>query len=171
MRIDIRRMSRRAFLAAVLLASACATAGSFPPVVHDPTVAYPFTEATIRGSEVSSCAARLLKDGGYGRMPFERAAFLVLKEDDAFECRVWPATFQNREAEWDGPLPDGTAAVLHTHPARFPNPSTGDAREARRIGVPVLVVTPGLVSMVSPSTGAVSSFTTRKEALGRMAGK
>lgn len=41
----------------------------------------------------------------------------------------------------EGTAPDGTVAIIHTHPESLPDPSPGDRRVAMAAGIPVFVVT------------------------------
>ena len=104
------------------------------------TIAYPFSEATLERDDVRECASRLAAMTGHGRFEHEAGAFLVLREDGRFDCVEWPAQRAFRRASWSGQVPDGTVAVMHTHPRSLPEPSAHDTREAERIGVPVIVV-------------------------------
>ena len=148
-------MLRRTIVLFALLASAC---GSIRPSRVDlPTVAYPWSRAILQRNDVSSCADRILSLGWYGMVDWERAAFLRIGERGLFTCEVWPSKLQFRTAHWSGPIPEGTAAVIHSHPRNLPNPSEGDIMEAHRLGIPVIVVTPEAVTMVVPSDGRLVS--------------
>ncbi|HVS30542.1 MAG TPA: Mov34/MPN/PAD-1 family protein [Thermoanaerobaculia bacterium] len=116
------------------------------------TIAYPFTEATLQRDDVRACVTRLAAMSGHGRFEYESAAFLVLREDGKFDCAVWPSVRAWRRATWAGPVPDGTVAVMHTHPRSLPMPSAHDSREASRIGIPVIVVAGRFVSMVGKNS-------------------
>ena len=113
------------------------------------TIAYPFDSATLARDDVRGCMERVLKAGGYGHLPFEGAAFLILK-GDAFECEMWPRTVAFHTQSWGGRIPDNIAAILHSHPADLPDPSVGDAGLAERLRVPVFVVTPRAVARTPP---------------------
>ena len=65
-----------------------------------------------------------------GRAKLERAAFLRLDDRGTFTCQVWPATFQFHRAQWWGSTPDGTVAVIHSHPQDYPDPSLHDIMES-----------------------------------------
>jgi hypothetical protein len=97
---------------------------------------------------VLRCFARLVSDGGYGFRPSERAAFLVLEADQSLACIYWPATHEFKEARWRGPMPQGVVALAHTHPLSSPDASTDDINEARRIGMPIFILTPNLIRVV-----------------------
>lgn len=141
-------MLRRAILLASLLSSACSTATT-PKLIVIPTVAYPFNRATLQRDDFAACADRILALAWYGRVEWERAAFLRIDDRGRFACDVWPSKLQFHSASWSGPTPDGTIAIIHSHPRTLPNPSVEDAAEARRLGIPVIVVTPQAVTMVA----------------------
>jgi hypothetical protein len=112
-----------------------------------PTVAYPFAGETLRRDDVRACSEQLSELAAFGRSDRERAAFLVLRGDGTFHCAVWPASNTWHSASWSGAIPFGTVAVMHTHPRHIPQPSTQDMAQARRLDIPVLVVTPGSIAM------------------------
>ncbi|HEX7419040.1 MAG TPA: Mov34/MPN/PAD-1 family protein [Thermoanaerobaculia bacterium] len=62
---------------------------------------------------------------------------------------------QFHAATWTGRMPEGTAAIIHSHPRTLPNPSQNDILEAHRLGIPVIVVTPDAVTMVLPRDGTL----------------
>jgi len=101
----------------------------------------------LRDPDVVACLVHVLQAGAYGSRETERAAFLVVQADQTLECRDWPATHAFREARWVGPLPEGVVAVAHTHPVSFPDPSDQDLSEARRLGIPIFVLTPKIVTV------------------------
>ena len=136
----------------MLLIAGCATERTF---LQNPTVAYPFNQEILSRADIGSCASRIVKMAGYGRLPYERAAFLVLRDDGTFDCSVWPASFTVRKEQWTGAIPNGTAAIIHTHPLSLPDPSSHDFNEAARIGVPVIVAMPDQVAMAMPRGGLV----------------
>jgi hypothetical protein len=83
----------------------------------------------------------LLAAGGYGRLPRERAAFLIRESGGTLTLQPWPdGAF--RHATFRGVVPPRTIAVLHTHPRGESQPSSRDRGEARRLGLPVVVITP-----------------------------
>jgi hypothetical protein len=125
---------------ALILAAACATA---PIPVHfdSPIAANPISDATFARADVISAFDTLLRKSGYGRLGEERAGFLVY-EDGSFRLVMWPPTHKFHSEEWQGPIPAGTVAVVHTHPPNLPDPSAQDRDEAQRIGAPIIVLTP-----------------------------
>jgi proteasome lid subunit RPN8/RPN11 len=92
--------------------------------------------------------ADLLARGGHGRLPVEHAGFLI-EAEGTISFQPWTRGDFHR-ATFHGAVPSGTIAVVHTHPRALRAPSAHDAEEARRLGVPVVVVTPDAVSVVHP---------------------
>jgi proteasome lid subunit RPN8/RPN11 len=91
--------------------------------------------------DVRSCAERVLKAGGYGHLPLEAAAFVV-RDGNTYACEMWPRAVTYHSASWSRRVPSNVVAIIHSHPADLPEPSVGDADLARRLGIPVVVVTP-----------------------------
>jgi len=86
--------------------------------------------------------------GSFERL--ERAAFIVDGED-GLACIVWPATQQHERATFNGKMPRGTVAIIHTHPRNSPWPSLQDEVEARRLDIAIYVLTPGMITKTTPS--------------------
>jgi proteasome lid subunit RPN8/RPN11 len=84
----------------------------------------------------------------------EVAAFVVMERDGTVDLVHWPRTRTYRSAHWKGPVPEGTIGIIHTHPAKLPFPSRQDVAEARRLGMPVHVVSRRLLCTAQVS-GAV----------------
>lgn len=82
----------------------------------------------------------VLVDGGYGRLPHEEAAFLILERDGSLSLAPWTSRGV-RHARFEGALPARTLAIVHTHPHGNTQPSMQDRAEAKRLGIPVIVVT------------------------------
>ena len=99
--------------------------------------------------DVARLAAPLLRADD----EYERAAFVVRGDDGALRLIEWPFRREFRRARWEGAAPEGTIAIVHTHPRELPRPSMGDHAEARRIGLPIYVLTRGGVSVAHPQTG------------------
>lgn len=70
----------------------------------------------------------------------ERAAFVVLR-DGALKMVPWQ-TGGYRHASFKGSIPEDCIAIAHTHPESAMDPSRVDVAMARRLGLPVLVITP-----------------------------
>lgn len=102
--------------------------------------------------------AELFADGGYGRLSTERAAFLVVRADGTLECRVWPAGAAFQSASFRGRVPAGTLAIMHTHPNERREPSRIDRDLARRMNLPVIVVTRSAVVVAAAGTGALETL-------------
>jgi hypothetical protein len=113
------------------------------------SVAYPFDAETLARRDVRDCFEQVLKAGGYGHLPLEGAAFLVV-HGDTFECRLWPRSVVFHSDSWSGSMPEDTAAIIHSHPADLPKPSLRDALVAKKLGIPVFVVTPRGVTRADP---------------------
>ena len=99
--------------------------------------------------------ADLLAEGGYGRFRHERAAFLV-KAGNRVTIQAWSnGTFQR--VTYRGVIPEGTIAIAHTHPRDLPWPSANDREQAKRTGIPIVVITPGSV-VVADADGSVRTL-------------
>ena len=88
---------------------------------------------------IEALAAELVRRNGVDD-DFERGAFLIRDGEGNAIVHEWP-TRGFRTASWDGPLPEGVFAVIHTHPVRMPRPSHQDLSEAARLGMPFYVAT------------------------------
>jgi hypothetical protein len=96
---------------------------------------------TTFASTVETLAVDLLRqnrDPEHG----ELAGFVVEGFDGALKLLQWPVPAKQplRAANWLGQLPDRVVGVIHTHPRDLPRPSSQDAAEARRLGLPFYVV-------------------------------
>ena len=120
------------------------------------TIAYPWNGQTIARADVRECFEHLLAGAYYGHSDYESAAWVVL-DHGQLECRDWPRTFAFRAESWEGQVPDGTVAIAHTHPAKMRRPSSGDLRVAGQLGVPVIVVTQGWVS-IAATDGSIALY-------------
>jgi hypothetical protein len=105
--------------------------------------------------------ADLLRQGGYGRWNTERAAFLVVDESGEYRCVLWPAERGFYRESFRGAMPEGTVAIIHTHPAHLPDASTNDQRTAMRLGIPVFTLTPLNVYLTSADGENVAVVTNR----------
>jgi hypothetical protein len=70
----------------------------------------------------------------------ERSAFVRRGADGNLTLSAWPYRAAAMEASAEA-MPAGTIAIIHTHPNRRQNPSVDDADVARRLGIPVFVIT------------------------------
>lgn len=93
--------------------------------------------------------ASLLEESGYGRLPRERAAFLIREADGTLTLEPW-AGGGYRHASFRGRVPVGTIAILHTHPRGEERPSVQDRAEAKRLRMPVVVITTDAVIAAMP---------------------
>ncbi len=91
----------------------------------------------------------LLAESGYGRLPRETAAFLIREADGTLTLHPW-TDGGFRHATFRGVVPPRTIAVLHTHPRGETQPSSRDREAARKLGVPVVVITPEAVIAAMP---------------------
>ena len=95
----------------------------------------------------------------------EAAAWLVEPPLPGGElgCLAWPPTEEAWVARWSGPLPRGLLGQVHSHSVRAPaslwkaspRPSEQDCKTARRLGIPVLTVSPDGVYECRPGDGRV----------------
>ncbi len=84
--------------------------------------------------------ARLFAESGYGRLPRERAGFLLRERDGGLTFAPWSVSDFAR-ASYQGAIPANAIALVHTHPSSHsPLPSARDLAEAQRLGMPVVVV-------------------------------
>jgi proteasome lid subunit RPN8/RPN11 len=104
----------------------------------------PLDDATV-----ASLAREMLDRAGISE-ELEHGAFIVAGENGEPRLVHWVSRLAFREARWRGPLPDGVLAVIHTHPHKSPLPSSQDALEARRLGMPFYVVSRSSLSVVGP---------------------
>ncbi len=93
----------------------------------NPILAIPINDELLNDPTIRGYFADLLRQGGFGHWKTERAAFLVRDE-----------------------IPDGTVAIIHTHPAELPLGSTGDQRTAVKLSVPIFVLTPLNIYLITP---------------------
>ncbi|MFA6957005.1 MAG: Mov34/MPN/PAD-1 family protein [Thermoanaerobaculia bacterium] len=105
----------------------------------------------VRDRRAISQSWELLRTAKYGRATTERAAFLVRGADGGLELVPWKYGAETLRATYRGTIPEGTVAIVHTHPNATPYPSRGDAELARRIGLPVYVLTRQVVSFTDGS--------------------
>lgn len=100
--------------------------------------------------DIVACSSKIDALAWQGKAHWEAAAFLRLKDEGHFMCDVWPADNHSGTAHWRGPIPGGTAAVIHSHRRHDTRPSAQDRDEACRLGVPVIVETAKSMTMVLP---------------------
>jgi len=112
--------------------------------------------------EAAGWYAMLLEEGGYGRLQHERAAFLIRERSGTLTLQPWEDR-SHRRATFRGTIPPRAIAVLHTHPRSDPRPSSGDRQQARRLGLPVVVITPQSVIAAMPDGSEVQLYATRMD--------
>lgn len=95
----------------------------------------------------------LLAAAKFGSDAVEHGAFLVREPDGRLRLVRWSGGY-SRSISYSGRFPAGALAVIHTHPPNTPEPSPHDRREATRIGMPILVLTPLAVTVAWPDGSA-----------------
>jgi hypothetical protein len=128
-------MSVPAVLLAVLLG---ADPSCTPPTPPPDTMLDWLARAPVRAG-----LERLLERAQYGLAAFESAAWIVRDESGGVRLRTWDFSGAVQTAAWKGPAPSGALAIVHTHPRwTDARPSARDAALARRLGLPVYVLSP-----------------------------
>jgi len=124
-----------------------------PPAAaqHNPFLAIPITDDFLNDRAIRGYFADLLRLGGYGHWSTERAAFLVRTETGDVRCVLWPAGGELNREHFSGKVPDGAVAIVHTHPEQTPRGSTGDHHLSQTYGVPIFVLTPRNIYLVTPA--------------------
>jgi proteasome lid subunit RPN8/RPN11 len=100
--------------------------------------------------------SELLARAQFGNSRVEEAAFLVQDSDGQLHAINWKSGESDR-VSYAGPRPVHCIGMMHTHPFGATQPSRGDRDEARRIGLPLVVVTRVAVTVAWPD-GSVSSL-------------
>lgn len=98
---------------------------------------------------VLECFSDLLRQGGYGFREVEYAAFLIHDDNERYRCMAWPFSLGYHRQQFRGAVPYGTIAIAHTHPYALPEPSSGDGATARRLALPIFVLTPRNIYLVT----------------------
>lgn len=109
----------------------------------------PAVTELVQDRVVRSLFADLLRLGGYGHRDTELAAFLVRDPGDVYRCVMWPSRSYQR-SEFRGRIPLGTVAIVHTHRNSGPQGTVDDGLTARRLRLPVYVLTLNAVYVVTP---------------------
>jgi hypothetical protein len=122
--------------------------------VMDPILAIPITDEFLNDAVIRGYFADVLRQGGFGHWKTERAAFLVRDEGGQYRCVGWPMDGRLQRQEFRGAIPERTVAIIHTHPSELPLGSTGDERTAVKQSVPIFVLTPLNIYMIT--AGGVS---------------
>ena len=133
-------------LCLVLTFLRCATSPTSIPPPANPTF-----RALAEDPVVHDCFADILLRG-LTRQEAESAAWVVLKIDH-YECIVWSSTGYRAEVTFQGEMPIGVVAVVHSHPPSLPKASLKDLETAKQLNVPIFAVTPLAVWVADPDAG------------------
>lgn len=90
---------------------------------------------------VLDVAWTLFEDAEHEMGRTERAAFVIRNPSGGFSFQRWPFDPMAYQASYHGVIPDGTVAIIHTHPRGRVYPSANDQVAAARTGFPVYVLT------------------------------
>ena len=90
----------------------------------------------------------------------ERAAFLI-HDADGVAMIYWPRTMQRHAATFRGSVPPNALAIVHTHPPYLWDPSAHDLAEARRLGLPIYVLTRNSVTRAN-SDGTITRLVMKR---------
>ena len=91
----------------------------------------------------------LLRSARYGQSINEHSAFLVTDVNGDLQLVRWRGKATSMSATYHGIIPYGTVAIVHTHPHELPNPSDADAALARKLNMPVYVLTRNSITRTS----------------------
>jgi len=111
----------------------------------------PVTNEIWNDHQIRGYFGDLLRLGGFGHWNTERAAFLVRDPDGDYRCVLWPATREFNQERFTGTVPVDAVAIVHTHPATMPRGSTGDELLSRRLRLPIFILTPKNIYVVTPA--------------------
>jgi proteasome lid subunit RPN8/RPN11 len=98
----------------------------------------------------------LLARAQFGNSRVEEAAFLILDSDGRLHAINWKSGESDR-VSYVGLRPQRCIGMMHTHRFGDTQPSSGDRDEARRVGLPFVVVTRVAVTVAWPD-GTVSTL-------------
>jgi proteasome lid subunit RPN8/RPN11 len=121
------------------IANAAQHAGQ-PELMHDPVI--------VEFSRV------LLKKAASERH-HEQGAFVVRTPDGMLYFVAWPPSAESDILRWHGRFPDGTVAIVHTHPPSLPEASKLDMRAARNARIPIYVITPATIAKTTGDASQV----------------
>jgi hypothetical protein len=133
-------------LCLILTALRCATSPTPIPPPDNPTF-----RALAEDRVVHDCFADILRRS-LTRQEAESAAWVVLKLDH-YECIMWNSTGNRSEVTFQGEMPFGVVAVVHSHPPSLPKASLKDLETAKQLNVPIFAVTPLAVWVADPDAG------------------
>jgi proteasome lid subunit RPN8/RPN11 len=83
----------------------------------------------------------------------EQAAFVVRRADGKLAVIRWAIDCSALRKSYRGIVPPNTVAIVHTHPEGRREPSQQDISEARRIKLPICVLTRRGIWMADPVQG------------------
>ena len=83
----------------------------------------------------------LLRTASWGQSNYEHAAFIVRDDAGHHQFVLWPFSHDSLRAQFHGEMPEHVEAIVHTHPNSRPSPSADDVLLARRLQLPVYVLT------------------------------
>jgi len=116
---------------------------------------------SVDDPHVLSALQDLAHRGAYQTDQTEVAAFLVRDANGVITSVMWPHSANRRSEHFEGMIPAGTVAIAHTHPLQADqHPSGGDIALAKKIGLPIYVVTRRNLYVVD-SSGVVIELLTR----------
>ncbi len=95
----------------------------------------------------------LWRDSAFGKDPnrTERAGWILRNSNGEPEYLKWPTTAARSSESWEGPIPQNTIALAHTHPAtKDPKPSAGDRLLSKNIRVAVYTISEKGIWKVTP---------------------
>jgi RHS repeat-associated protein len=116
-------------------------------------------DAITQDSNGRCCMCEMWRDAGYGFNLTERASWII--DSGTYNCMRWPWSATNKKETWNGPVPEGSVAIAHTHPTRVPSssgtaasawPSSGDEDTAKHLGMPIYVISDIGVTKYDPKT-------------------
>jgi proteasome lid subunit RPN8/RPN11 len=119
----------------------------------------PVTDELAMDPVVHAQFVELLRQGGYGWLNTERAAFIIREANGDYRFVAWPFMHRDLEADYRGTIPDGLVAIVHTHPNIAPKPSPGDCETARRLAVSVFVLTASNIYIATSRGEIVAAVT------------
>jgi hypothetical protein len=104
----------------------------------------------------------ILRQGGFGHWKTERAAFIVRDDNSHYRCVAWPSDGRLYRQEFHGRIPPGTVAIVHTHPSELPDASVGDRATAVRMSLPIFVLTPLNINVITIEGASIPIFRNRQ---------
>ena len=115
-----------------------------------------------RGSDPSPRDEKLLPilravyaRSGFRYNQYETAAFVSVAADGQYRCTMWPFQPLWHGQQFRGTVPEGTIAIVHTHPKGFDRPSGQDVAESKRTGYTFYVISFWCIYRIDPSTGRI----------------